>query len=114
MVQSKQTNMKCPNCQKDVPFWEIHRNVIYTKGITDRYQKGFSDNRVVERKCEYCLGWKQKPIMKTLLTFLFILLFSYTQAFEVTVYGRNSCGFTQALRIDLTANNVPLWLLKKI
>lgn len=44
--------------------------------------------------------------MKTLLTILFILLFSYTQAFEVTVYGRNSCGFTQALRNELATNNV--------
>lgn len=44
--------------------------------------------------------------MKYLLTILFLLLFSYIQAFEVTVYGRNNCGFTQSLRNELATNNV--------
>ncbi len=42
--------------------------------------------------------------MKTLLIILFLSVFSYAQAFEVTVYGRNSCGFTQALRNELAVN----------
>jgi len=57
--------MKCPHCFENVPVWEIHRFVYYTKGITNPYEEGYADNKVVERKCEYCFGWKKKEENET-------------------------------------------------
>ena len=45
--------------------------------------------------------------MRKIITILIILAAITAGANEITVYGRNSCGFTQNLRNELTAANIP-------
>lgn len=45
--------------------------------------------------------------MKYLLIALLLFSCSDIEATEITVYGRNSCGFTANLRNELTAANIP-------
>lgn len=45
--------------------------------------------------------------MKQVLIATFLFCFSFAHAYEITVYGRNSCGFTANLRNELDASKVP-------
>ncbi len=45
--------------------------------------------------------------MKRVLLLALLFCFSFVQAYEITVYGRNSCGFTANLRSELDAAKVP-------
>lgn len=45
--------------------------------------------------------------MKRVLILALMFCFSFAQAYEITVYGRNSCGFTANLRSELDAAKVP-------
>lgn len=45
--------------------------------------------------------------MKRVLILALVFCFSFAQAYEITVYGRNSCGFTANLRNELDAAKVP-------
>ena len=45
--------------------------------------------------------------MKRVLLLALLFCFSYAHAYEITVYGRNSCGFTANLRNELDAAKVP-------
>lgn len=45
--------------------------------------------------------------MKQFLIATFLFCFSFAHAYEITVYGRNSCGFTANLRNELDAAKVP-------
>ena len=45
--------------------------------------------------------------MKRILMLALLFCFSFAQAYDITVYGRNSCGFTANLRNELDAAKVP-------
>jgi hypothetical protein len=45
--------------------------------------------------------------MKRVLIVALLFCFSFAQAYEITIYGRNTCGFTTNLRNELTASNIP-------
>lgn len=45
--------------------------------------------------------------MKRILILALLFCFSFAKAYEITVYGRNSCGFTANLRNELTTSNIP-------
>lgn len=45
--------------------------------------------------------------MKKILMLALVFCFSFAQAYEITVYGRNSCGFTANFRNELDAAKVP-------
>ena len=44
--------------------------------------------------------------MKTLLIAVLMVFALFANAYDITVYGRNSCGFTQNLRNSLTAEGI--------
>lgn len=45
--------------------------------------------------------------MKRILIVVLLFCFSFAQAYEITVYGRNSCGYTANLRNELEDAKVP-------